>query len=83
MGRYRQPGAGFGVPARELCCHGRREIACLKVCSRRETFTDEYSDHHTIQAPIERPLTVLLDGKEVATLWTLGASAEWLVLGYL
>jgi FdhD protein len=46
-------------------------------------ITDEYGDHHTIQVPIERPLTVVLDGKEVATLWTLGASAEWLVLGYL
>ena len=45
--------------------------------------TDSYGDDRTIQVPVERPLSVLLDGQEVASLWTLGASPEWLVLGYL
>jgi FdhD protein len=65
------------IPNGPRLSHASGELLCaIQV-------TDEYSDHHTIQVPIERPLTVLLDGKEVATLWTLGASAEWLVLGYL
>ncbi|MEA3175292.1 MAG: FdhD protein [Gammaproteobacteria bacterium] len=33
--------------------------------------------------PCERPLTILIDGRELVTLMTLGASPELLVLGYL
>jgi len=50
---------------------------------REIEISDEYGDHRRVLAPVERPLAVLLDQQPVATLWTLGASAEWLVLGYL
>jgi FdhD protein len=50
---------------------------------RKFEIVDAYGDHRVIEAPVERPLSICLDGQFVATLWTLGASAEWLVLGYL
>src|SRR5262249_38088867 len=50
---------------------------------REIRVSDEYGDEHSIQVPVERSLSVLVDGKTVGTLWTLGASPEWLVLGYL
>lgn len=50
---------------------------------REIQIIDEYGDHRTIHVPVERSLNVVVDDQEVATLWTLGASAEWLVLGYL
>src|SRR5580692_2887708 len=50
---------------------------------RKVQIVDEYGDHRVIEVPVERPLSISLDGQIVATLWTLGASAEWLVLGYL
>jgi FdhD protein len=50
---------------------------------RRIEIVDEYADQHSIEVPVERPLTVRVDGIAVGTLWTLGASPECLVLGYL
>lgn len=50
---------------------------------REIEITDEYGDHRTIHVPVERSLSVRLNGREIATLWTLGARPEWLVLGYL
>jgi FdhD protein len=50
---------------------------------RKVQIVDEYADHRVIEVPVERPLSIRLDGQIVATLWTLGASAEWLVMGYL
>lgn len=50
---------------------------------RELEVTDEYGDHRTIQVPLERPLLVRIDGRDVTKLWTLGARPEWLVLGYL
>ncbi len=50
---------------------------------RQFQTTDAYGDDCVIDVPVERPLSVCLDGQFVATLWTLGANAEWLVLGYL
>jgi FdhD protein len=50
---------------------------------RTVPIADEYADHRLVEVPVERPLCISLDGRSVATLWTLGASAEWLVLGYL
>ncbi|NMM75269.1 sulfurtransferase FdhD [Acidovorax sp. SRB_14] len=47
----------------------------------------EILDHHgvrrSIQIPVERPLTVFVDKRELVTLMTLGARPELLVLGYL
>ncbi|MCZ4294207.1 formate dehydrogenase accessory sulfurtransferase FdhD [Vibrio sinaloensis] len=44
---------------------------------------DEYGEKLTKQIACERPLTVMLNWKEVVTLMTLGSRPESLVLGYL
>jgi FdhD protein len=46
-------------------------------------IVDELGVRRTIYIPAERPLTVLLDDRELVTLMTLGASPELLVLGFL
>lgn len=56
--------------------------ACGHVLREIETI-DQYEDHQRILVPVERPLLVLVDDRPVVTLWTLGAAAEWLTLGYL
>jgi len=50
---------------------------------REISIVDEKGDRRTICVPVERPLTVFLDGRELVTLMTLGACPEMLVLGYL
>jgi len=44
---------------------------------------DETGAMRPLMIPIERPLTLLLDGREIVTLMTLGAAPEWLAIGYL
>ena len=44
---------------------------------------DERGTARSLRLPIERPLTIAVDGREIVTLMTLGAAPEWLVLGYL
>jgi FdhD protein len=44
---------------------------------------DEGGEKRSIHLPMERPLTVVFDGRELVTLMTLGGAPEWLVLGYL
>lgn len=44
---------------------------------------DEHGAKRSIHIPKERPLTVMLDERELVTLMTLGGAPEWLVLGYL
>jgi FdhD protein len=44
---------------------------------------DEGGERRSIHVPMERPLTVVFDGRELVTLMTLGGAPEWLVLGYL
>nr|WP_319556167.1 formate dehydrogenase accessory sulfurtransferase FdhD [uncultured Vibrio sp.] len=44
---------------------------------------DEYGEKLTKQIACERPLTVMLNWKEVVTLMTIGSRPEALVLGYL
>jgi FdhD protein len=50
---------------------------------REISILDELGARRTIYIPAERPLTVLLDDRELVTLMTLGASPELLVLGFL
>ena len=50
---------------------------------REISIVDELGVRRTIHIPAERPLTVLLDDRELVTLMTLGASPELLVLGFL
>jgi FdhD protein len=44
---------------------------------------DESGARRRIAIPLERPLTLYVDRREIVTLMTLGAQPEWLVLGYL
>jgi len=44
---------------------------------------NEFGETRAIAIPAERALTVYLDKRELVTLMTLGAHAEWLVLGFL
>jgi FdhD protein len=74
-----QPAARVRAPV----ANGPRLSQACGEMLRRIAITDEAGERRTIQVPIERPLRVRIDGRNVATLWTLGASAEWLVLGYL
>jgi FdhD protein len=50
---------------------------------REIVILDEYGERRTILIPVERPLTVFVDKRELVTLMTLGALPELLVLGYL
>ena len=50
---------------------------------REIAVVDEYGARRTLSIPVERPLTVFVDKRELVTLMTLGASPELLVLGYL
>jgi FdhD protein len=50
---------------------------------REIAIVDEYGARRTLHIPVERPLTVFVDKRELVTLMTLGAYPELLVLGYL
>ncbi|MGC1460213.1 MAG: formate dehydrogenase accessory sulfurtransferase FdhD [Steroidobacteraceae bacterium] len=69
--------------ARSAVPGGPRLSQASGALLRKIQIVDEYGDHRVIEVPVERPLSICLDGESVAALWTLGASAEWLVLGYL
>ena len=47
------------------------------------TVVNEFGETRSLEIPAERALTVYVDKRELATLMTLGAQPEWLVLGYL
>ncbi|HEX3603175.1 MAG TPA: formate dehydrogenase accessory sulfurtransferase FdhD [Steroidobacteraceae bacterium] len=57
--------------------------AAASVSLREITILDESGVQRNIYIPAERPLTVMLDHRELVTLMTLGASPELLVLGFL
>jgi len=65
------------VPGAPRLSHARSEFL------REITILDEYGARRPILIPIERPLTVFVDKRELVTLMTLGARPELLVLGYL
>jgi FdhD protein len=74
-----QPAARVRAPI----ANGPRLSQTCEEMLRKIAITEEGGERRTIHVPVERPLRVRIDGRNVATLWTLGASAEWLVLGYL
>jgi formate dehydrogenase assembly factor FdhD len=51
--------------------------------TRQISVVNEFGETSQVHIPAERALTVYLDKKELVTLMTLGASPEWLVLGFL
>lgn len=57
--------------------------AASSEAMREIGIVDELGKQRLIYIPSERPLTVLLDERELVTLMTLGASPELLVLGFL
>jgi FdhD protein len=57
--------------------------AAVSESMREISMVDDLGVRRTIYIPSERPLTVLLDERELVTLMTLGASPELLVLGFL
>jgi FdhD protein len=60
-----------------------RLTAALCDMLREVEIVDEFGERRRIDVPAERPLTIFVDGRELVTLMTLGASPELLVLGYL
>src|SRR6202051_1524920 len=60
-----------------------RVTAASCAMLREILIVDEQGDRRPIYVPTERPLTVVLDGRELVTLMTLGGCPEMLVLGYL
>ncbi len=50
---------------------------------RQISVVNEFGETSQVHIPAERALTVYLDKKELVTLMTLGASPEYLVLGFL
>jgi len=50
---------------------------------REIQILDDHNQRRAIRIPVERPLKLLVDGAEMVTLMTLGASPEWLVAGFL
>ena len=65
------------VPGAPLLTQARGELL------REIEILDEYGERRTILIPVERPLTVFVDKRELVTLMTLGQLPELLVLGYL
>jgi FdhD protein len=60
-----------------------RLSAAASESMREIIIVDESGVQRSIYIPAERPLTVMLDERELVTLMTLGASPELLVLGFL
>jgi FdhD protein len=60
-----------------------RLTAASSESMREISIVDELGVQRSIYLPAERPLTILLDDRELVTLMTLGASPELLVLGFL
>ena len=56
--------------------------ACAELTRQIEVI-NEFGEASQIHIPAERALTVYLDKRELVTLMTLGASPEFLVLGFL
>jgi FdhD protein len=74
-------GAAGRAPARVP--DAPRLSAASAVPLREIAAVDEQGTARPLYLPIERPLTIAVDGRELVTLMTLGAAPEWLVLGYL
>jgi FdhD protein len=66
-----------------LIANAPKLTAAASDSMRKISIVDELGVRRTIYIPTERPLTVLLDDRELVTLMTLGASPELLVLGFL
>jgi FdhD protein len=74
----------LAAPAQWPVVQGAPRLTQARCGLLREiTILDEYGERRTIPIPVERPLTVFVDKRELVTLMTLGDKPELLVLGYL
>jgi len=78
-----EPAATAGATAPPLVAGAPRLTEARAPLVRAVTIVDECGTARAIHIPLERPLTVYVDKREVVTLMTLGARPELLVLGYL
>src|SRR5688572_31041095 len=51
--------------------------------TERVTGTDQTGASVEIRVPVERPLTLFLNGQEIVTMMTIGDYPEYLAVGYL
>jgi FdhD protein len=74
-----------GAASTEACLRAAkpRLTQASAVLTRGVQAINEFGETRPIAIPAERALTVYLDKRELVTLMTLGAHAEWLVLGFL
>ena len=78
------PPQAFDAPGCPQPVAGAPRLTAVQAELLREiTILDEYGERRALFIPVERPLTVFIDKRELVTLMTLGASPELLVLGYL
>jgi len=62
----------------------RPRLSCAALAPTREVeVLDARGLRRRVQVPVERPLTLYVDRRELVTLMTLGVAPELLVLGYL
>src|SRR5262245_47500250 len=71
------------VPERSVVPGAPHLTQARSVLLREIVILDEYGERRPILIPVERPLTLFVDKRELVTLMTLGAMPELLVLGYL
>src|ERR1700730_17977052 len=57
--------------------------AAPRAVPREIGIIDEHGERRLIDVPTERPLTIVVDGRELVTLMPLGAVPELLWLGFL
>jgi FdhD protein len=74
------PGPALAEPAQ--AAFPRFTSARLPL-TREVEVLDEFGERRRIHIPVERPLTVYVDKRELVTLMTLGEAPELLVLGHL
>ncbi|MBM3504974.1 MAG: formate dehydrogenase accessory sulfurtransferase FdhD [Alphaproteobacteria bacterium] len=51
--------------------------------TRQLDGSNEYGERVAVRVPVECPLTVFLNGREIVTMMTIGDHPDWLAVGYL
>lgn len=77
------PGVQSGTMLNASAANLPRMTQAGGALTREIEILDEYGQRRRIAIPIERPVTVFVDKRELVTLMTLGSAPELLVLGYL
>ncbi len=76
--------SAFTAPLQPALAPGAPQLSAARTALLRDiTVQDETGMRRNLHIPVERPLTVFVDKRELVTLMTLGASPELLVLGWL